>query len=114
MDDCKLKVCVITPRYTISGVALAQFRFARALARSGYDVDLIVGRVDADLVMPDAPGANVIVLQRQNVAPYFLPFYRYLRLTKPDVVFSAEDHLERCRSARRIAAPLDGKDQWIF
>src|SRR4051812_6313054 len=72
--SCELKACVITPRYTISGVALAQFRFARALARRGYDVDLIVGRVDADLTVPDAPGVKVIALQRRNVRGLFLPF----------------------------------------
>jgi hypothetical protein len=70
----------------------------KRFARSGYDVDLIVGRVDAALTLPDAPGAKIIELQRRNVRGLLLPFYRYLRVTKPDVVSpdvvsSAEDHL---------------------
>ena len=88
-----MKICVITPRFTISGVSLAQQRFARALAASGHDVDLIIGQIDADLTKPDLLGVHVIALQRPNVRGMFFPFCRYLRRTKPDVVFSAEDHL---------------------
>ena len=88
-----MKVCVITPRYAISGVPLAQWRFARALAANGHKVDLIIGRVDADLDVPASPGVNLIALQRPRVRSMFLPFWRYLRREKPDVVFSAEDHL---------------------
>ena len=29
-----MKICVLTPRYAISGVPLAQMRFARALAQT--------------------------------------------------------------------------------
>ena len=40
-----MKICVVTPRFNIAGVALAQHRFARALAAAGHQVDLVIGRV---------------------------------------------------------------------
>ncbi|PSJ41716.1 glycosyltransferase [Allosphingosinicella deserti] len=88
-----MKICVITPRFAISGVPLAQLRFARALAASGHEVDLIIGKVDSHLTVPETPGVNVIALQRPNVRSMFWPVWRYMRERPRDVIFSAEDHL---------------------
>ena len=88
-----MRICVVTPRYAISGVPLAQLRFARALAQSGHAVDLMIGRRDAHLAVPHVPGVNVIVLQRSKVRGMLVPLWRYLRRRRPDVIFSAEDHL---------------------
>jgi glycosyltransferase involved in cell wall biosynthesis len=94
MDPMKcLKITVVTPRYMISGVALAQHRFARALAARGHDVDLVIGRIDPGLHVPPSPGVNVILLGRPKVRHMALPLWHYLRGARPDVVFSAEDHL---------------------
>ncbi len=89
----RLKIAVITPRYAISGVPLAQWRFAAALAAAGNDVDLIIGRRDAHLEIPEAPGVRTIVVGSSKTRGMFLYLVRYLRSKKPDVVFSAEDHL---------------------
>lgn len=88
-----VKICVVTPRYMLSGVALAQHRFARALAAAGHDVDLVVGRVDAGLTVPASPGVRVVELGLAQARHMVRPLWRYLRQDKPDVVFSAEDHL---------------------
>ena len=61
-----MKICVVTPRFAISGVPLAQIRFAQALANNGHEVDLIIGYVNAGLVMPDADGVNVVILNRHK------------------------------------------------
>lgn len=87
------RICVITPRFTISGVPLAQLRFARALAEAGHQVELIVGFVPAGLDIPDVPGVKVIVFDTPKVRSMALPLWRYLRNHRPEVVFSAEDHL---------------------
>jgi glycosyltransferase involved in cell wall biosynthesis len=86
-------MCVVTPRFAIAGVPLAQLRFARALARQGHDVDLIIGFVDPQYQVPETPGVNMHVWDHPLVRGMLLPFGRYLRERKPDVVFSAEDHL---------------------
>jgi glycosyltransferase involved in cell wall biosynthesis len=93
VSKARLKILVVTPRFTISGVSLAQQRFARALAAAGHKVDLMVGVVDSDLNVPFMPNVNVIALQRKNVRSMLLPLWRYLRNSRPDVIFSAEDHL---------------------
>jgi glycosyltransferase involved in cell wall biosynthesis len=88
-----MKICVVSPLYSIAGVPLAQLRFARALARAGHQVDLLLGRVDHGYTLPEVPEVNVVVLNRPNVRSMFLPLVRYFRRALPDIVFSAEDHL---------------------
>lgn len=88
-----VKICVITPRYMLSGVALAQHRFARALAAAGHDVDLVVGQVDVGLTIPASQGVHVVELGLPQARQMVLPLWRYLRQEKPNVIFSAEDHL---------------------
>jgi glycosyltransferase involved in cell wall biosynthesis len=88
-----MKICVVTPLFAIAGVPLAQLRFARALSNMGHEVDLLIGRIDPQYKLPQTPGVNVNVFNQSNVRGMLLPLWRYLRSTKPDVVFSAEDHL---------------------
>jgi glycosyltransferase involved in cell wall biosynthesis len=88
-----MKISVVTPLFSIAGVPLAQLRFARALADRGYDVDLVIGHTTQNYQIPKVSGFNILDLHRGNVRGMYLPLVRYLRTTKPDVVFSAEDHL---------------------
>jgi glycosyltransferase involved in cell wall biosynthesis len=88
-----MKICVAIAIHAISGVPLAQLRFARALADRGHDVDLVIGRVDPQCEVPKLTGVNVVNLNRRNVRGLLVPLLKYLRNAKPDVVFSAEDHL---------------------
>lgn len=88
-----MKICVVTPLYAIAGVPLAQIRFSRALAEKGHDVDLVIGYVAPHYQLPDVVGVNVIVWNRPQVRQMLVPLWEYLRTVKPDVVFSAEDHL---------------------
>lgn len=88
-----MRICVVTPRYSIAGVPLAQIRLARALANIGFEVDLIIGRIDQELPVPEIPGVNVLKLYKSRVRGMLVPLCKYLYREKPDVVFSAEDHL---------------------
>lgn len=88
-----MKICVVSPVFTLAGVPLAQLRFATALAGGGNEVDLVLGKVNEGNVLPPVPGVNVIVLKRPNVRSMFLPLCAYLRHSRPEIVFSAEDHL---------------------
>jgi glycosyltransferase involved in cell wall biosynthesis len=49
-----MRISVITPVFSIAGVPLAQVRFARALARRGHQVDLVIGRIDPSHPFPEA------------------------------------------------------------
>jgi glycosyltransferase involved in cell wall biosynthesis len=88
-----VKICVITPRYVIAGVPLAQLRFARALSEKGHDVDLIIGSIDPKYAFPDMTGVTVLHMKRPKVRGMLFTLWKYLRETKPDIIFSAEDHL---------------------
>jgi glycosyltransferase involved in cell wall biosynthesis len=99
-----MKICVVSPLYSIAGVPLAQLRFARALARHGHEVDLVLGHVVEGYTLPPLPGVNAIVLDRRNVRSMFVPLFRYFRDKHPDVVFSAEDHLNVIVLLAAIAA----------
>jgi glycosyltransferase involved in cell wall biosynthesis len=88
-----LKICVVTPLFAFSGVPLAQIRFARALADAGHDVDLVLGRIDPKLSFPELDNVHVINMSKPNVRGLLFPLINYFRKTKPDVIFSAEDHL---------------------
>lgn len=88
-----LKVAFFIARHSRSGVPLAQMRLAKAFRRQGFEVDFIVGCVPNGIAAPRAEGIRVVVLDRSRAAAAFLPICRYLRSVKPDVVFSAEDHM---------------------
>jgi glycosyltransferase involved in cell wall biosynthesis len=88
-----VKILVVTPRYAISGVPLAQARFAAALAERGHDVTFMVGNCDADLTVPSAPGVTTTVLGAPQARAMIGPLMAYLRRAQPEVIFSAEDHL---------------------
>lgn len=88
-----MKIAVALARYSVSGVPLAQMRLARALAAAGHDVDLLVGYKGEQQVLPEVPGVKTILLGRAKVRQTLLPLVRYLRAQRPDIVFTAEDHL---------------------
>lgn len=88
-----MKIAVVTPVFALAGVPLAQIRLARAIASRGHTVDLIIGRVLDGYAFTPPDGVNTIILDRPNVRSLLLPLKTYLQHQQPDVVFSAEDHL---------------------
>lgn len=104
-----MKISVITPLYAISGVPLAQLRFARVFASKGHEVDLVIGHVDPQYKFPDMGGVNVRVLNQRHVRGMVFSLWKYLRATKPDVVFSAEDHLNSVVLLAAIASGSKAK-----
>ena len=89
-----MKIAIITPRFSISGVPLAQVRFARSLADKGFTVDLIIGHMPKKIKLPPLPKLNKIIVTKNNKVKFMLiPIMKYLILNKPKIIFSAEDHL---------------------
>lgn len=88
-----MKIAVITPRYAISGVPLAQIRFAKSLKKSGYDVTLIVGYVSSEYDFQKPKNIETQIFNSPRVKGMLIPLVKYLRKQQPDVIFSAEDHL---------------------
>lgn len=88
-----MKIAVITPLFSLAGVPLAQLRFAQSLAARGHEVELIIGRLEQGYSLPETISFRITILNRKNVRGMFIPICRYLRNSNPDIVFSAEDHL---------------------
>lgn len=79
--------------FAIAGVPLAQLRFARAFANLGYQVDLVIGWIDPQYKFPDIQNINIIEFNKRQVRGMLFQFKDYLNNTQPNIVFSAEDHL---------------------
>lgn len=89
-----IKIAVVSPRFAVSGVPLAQVRLARALVDEGFDVDLLFGNIDPEKARHiHAPGVNLIDLRCERVRSMFGAIRRYIISSKPNFIFSAEDHL---------------------
>jgi glycosyltransferase involved in cell wall biosynthesis len=88
-----MKILIIAGRFGISGVPLAQMRFARALARRGHEVELLYGMTNEGHLLPVVEGVTVRSLEKPRVSQMLLPMARYFRGAYPDLVFSAGDHL---------------------
>ena len=88
-----MKIIVIAGRYGISGVPLAQLRFARALAKRGNQVELIFGMLNDQHEAPSVEGVTVRILGKARVSQMILPLAGHFREYKPDLVFPAGDHL---------------------
>ena len=86
-----MKILVISPVYALSGVPLAQLRLAKSLSRIGHEVSLIYGckRYSKIEKVKKLKIIFLINLEFRNV----FPLIKYLLKNKPDIIFSAEDHL---------------------
>lgn len=87
-----MKIALLVARYSISGVPLAQVRLARALAEAGHRVTLVFGYAEGKRPLP-VQGVEVRLWNSPQTRGLLWPIMRLLSDEKPDVVFSAEDHL---------------------
>ncbi|WP_158008244.1 glycosyltransferase [Methyloceanibacter methanicus] len=103
-----MHICIIFAVFARTGVPLAQIRMAQAFADRGHKVDLLVGHVlpgSSAQELEQLRGVNVVILGRSRVSAMVPFFIRYLKEALPDVVFSAQDHLN---AAVLIAAIVSG------
>ncbi len=87
-----MKILVISPVYSLAGVPLAQLRLAKSLVKFGHHVDLIYGCKKYKKI-ESVKNLNIIFFNKFRVIGMLLPLIKYLIFKKPDVIFSAEDHL---------------------
>ena len=87
-----MKILVISPVYSLSGVPLGQLKLAESLGDIGHDVDLIYGCRKYSKIKK-IKKIKIIFFNKFRVVGMFFPLLKYLITKKPDVIFSAEDHL---------------------
>jgi glycosyltransferase involved in cell wall biosynthesis len=105
-----MKISVISARYALSGVPLAQLRFARALASLGNNVQLIYGAINSGNRAPVTNEFTIVFQNKNRVLGMLLPLIKHFKENKPDLVFSAGDHLN---AIVLIAAILSGSQAKI-
>ena len=87
------KIAFVIATYSSTGVPLAQIRLAKALFRRGFKIDFLIGHVPDSLPLPEIEGVRVINMKRSRTFKMLLPAMSYIRRNQPDVIFTAEDHL---------------------
>ena len=88
-----MKILVLSGRYAWSGVPLAQLRFAKSLAAEGHAVELIYGDVNEGFSLPDIENIRVKTFNKQRVSSMLFDLIDYLKKERPEIIFSAGDHL---------------------
>ncbi len=87
------KIIFFIARYSHSGVPLAQLRLAKAFYQRGFKVDFVIGYVPQGLSLPTDVQFDVINLAQARTFRLLWPLVGIIRRQQPDVIFSAEDHL---------------------
>lgn len=87
------RILLLAGRFGLSGVPLAQLRLARVLAERGHTVKLVYGMLNEGIAPPVADGVDIEFLQHPRVSSMVLPLIRIMWTYRPDVIFSAGDHL---------------------
>lgn len=104
-------IIFVIARYSNSGVPLAQIRLARAFARRGFKIEFVIGFVPPGLQLPDELPFAVIELGQGRTYKLLGPLMSMIKSKRPDVIFSAEDHLNAivlaavilCRSRTKLS-----------
>lgn len=88
-----MKILLITPVLNIAGVPLAQMRFAKALKRNGHNVKLIVGHKDPNYMLDNHSELDIKILNKNKVSKMMLQTMKEIKNYKPEIIFTAEDHM---------------------
>src|SRR4051794_9359246 len=88
-----MRIAVVLDSFTLSGVPKMQRQLAGELARRGHTVDLVLGRRDNLSADPLPSNVRLVQLDAPRMIRALVPMARYFRRRRPEVVLSAEDHL---------------------
>lgn len=97
-----MNIIFFIARYSHSGVPLAQLRLAKAFTRRGFKVNFVIGFVPPELKLPANLGFEVIDLAQQRTYKLLPRLMTIIRSQRPDIIFSAEDHLNTVVTAAVI------------
>ena len=88
-----MKIILFAGTYGLSGVPIAQYRLAESLANIGHQVELVYGKVVENSAIPNNKKFKINILNKKRVSFMIFDIMRILIKKKPDIVFSAGDHL---------------------
>ena len=88
-----MKFLIIIPRLNFGGVAISQIRLAEALSKYGHNVTLLVGYIEKKHSFKKNYKFNFVNLNKKRTLKLFPSLYFFIKKNTPDIIFSAEDHL---------------------
>jgi hypothetical protein len=88
-----MKILVLTPLFSNSGVPLAQLRLAQWLTMRGHDVLFAYGNELIEFNNKNNNGFKVLNLKIRSIKYGLFKIYKIISEFKPKIIFSAEDHL---------------------
>lgn len=80
------RVAFLLPNFDIGGAERVALELIKALVQRGNEVDLVLMREEGELLSVLPSDVNVVSLGARRLRNTLLPFARYLRDRKPDVV----------------------------
>lgn len=91
----KKKITILANDDLLNGPSLAQFRFAKSLAKKGFKVELLIAKryYKYDLKRFENKDIKLIDLNTNRTLFLIIPLFKYFIQHKPFVIFSAGDHL---------------------
>jgi len=103
------KIQIYIARYSFTGVPLAQIRFAKALSKRGFEVELLIGLVPKGMDVPVISEVTVHNLNAARAREMLIPMVRNIKRFDPDVIFTSEDNLNVFVSLSAILARSGAK-----
>ena len=88
-----MKIILFAGTYGLSGVPIAQYRLAESFNKFGHEVELVYGKVLKNNTLPSNHKFKITILNKNKVSLMLFKIINILRKSKPDIVFSAGDHL---------------------
>ncbi len=110
MRSSKKKVSFFLPNLLVGGAERCTVYLANGLAQRGYHVDMVLMKAEGPNLQCVAEGVRIVDLNTRRAMASILPFARYLRRERPDILLPALEHANVAaflgRALARIPAPL--------
>lgn len=85
----KKKITLFMPGLGGGGAERVMLTVAEGLVAAGFKVDLVLCKAEGVLEPAIPDGVNTVDLNASKVIKSIVPFYRYLKKNKPDIILSA-------------------------
>lgn len=100
-------IALVTSSMRGGGAQRVMAKLAAGFASQGYDVDLVLGAAEGAYLAEVPREVRVVDLRARRMATAVVPLARYLRTTRPAVVFSALDYVNVVTVVARAVAGVD-------
>jgi len=87
-----MKILFVVSRYSLAGVPLAQLRLAKAFSNS-HDVFFLIGHSEVPIEIDSFCNIEMLIINKQRTIAMLPYIFKYLKMNKFDIIFSAEDNM---------------------